>query len=71
MIVIMAEWMLRSRSIRALVHVRKMSPWLAWPMFLFPLILPWLIGGWGPDCVALTWGCWQCLLVPSSIPLGC
>jgi hypothetical protein len=34
-IAIMAEWTLRSRSIRALVHVRKMSPWLAWPMFLF------------------------------------
>ncbi len=52
--VIMAEWTLRSRSIRALVHVRKMSPRPAWAMFLFPLILPWLIGGWGPDRVALT-----------------
>jgi hypothetical protein len=70
-IVIMAEWTLRSRSIRALVHVRKRSPWLAWPMFLFPLILPWLIDGWGPDRVALTWGCWQCLRLSSSIPLGC
>jgi hypothetical protein len=24
-------------------------------MFLFPLSLPWLIGEWGPDRVALTW----------------
>ena len=55
MIVIMAERTLRSRSIRALVHVRKMSPWPVWPMFLFPLSLPWLIGEWGPDRVALTW----------------
>jgi hypothetical protein len=55
-VVIMAEWTVQSRSVRALVHVRRMSPWLAWPMFLFPLLLPWLIDGWLPDRIALTWG---------------
>jgi hypothetical protein len=29
---------------------------MAGSMFLFPVILPWLIGGRGPDRVALTWG---------------
>jgi ABC-type anion transport system duplicated permease subunit len=55
-IVVMAEWTAHSRSIRELVHVRRMSPWLAWPMFLVPLTLPWLLDGWLPDLGALTWG---------------
>ena len=55
-VVVMAEWTLNSRSIRALVHVRRLSPWLAWPMFLIPLIAPWLIDGWMPDARALTLG---------------
>jgi hypothetical protein len=55
-VMVMAEWTVHTRSIRALVHVRKLSPWLAWPMFLIPLAAPWLVDGWQPGLAALTVG---------------
>lgn len=52
----LVEWTLRSRSLsREVRKAARIQPWLAWPVVVIPLALPWLIGGWGPSREAFTW----------------
>ncbi len=51
----LVEWTGRSRELRRAVPVRGASPWLAWPMVLVPLVVPWAVDGWTPGREALTW----------------
>jgi hypothetical protein len=52
----LVEWILRSRSLsREVRHAVRIQPWLAWPIVVGPLALPWLLDGWEPGREALTW----------------
>lgn len=52
----LVQWTFRSRSVsREVRKAARIQSWLAWPIVVFPLALPWLIGGWEPGREAFTW----------------
>jgi hypothetical protein len=51
----LVEWFVRSRSLSHSVRrAVRIQPWLAWPIVLIPLGLPWVLDGWEPGRQALT-----------------
>lgn len=52
----LVQWTLRSRELTPeLRRVVRIHPWVGWPVFLVPLALPWVLGGWLPGREDLTW----------------